>query len=348
MNELICEMCGSNDVIKDEGLFICQSCGTKYSVNEARRMMSGETVSIEGTVKIDSSSELNNLYEVARRAKDSNNAENAINYYSQILSKDPNSWEAQFYTVYFRSLNCKLGEITIAASNLSQNIDPALRLIKNSGTDPYNQKESVREIYDRLHSISQMLYKATEDSFADMSAEMQRRFCNDIVAKATSITKIYYTFGDKVVEIFGDKYKNIATQSWKNGVAMHTDFFHLIDNKKQNRLIVNQYVDKIKINDPSYKRPLEKRGRGCYIATSVYGSYDCPEVWTLRRFRDNILYNHILGRLFIKTYYATSPTLVKYFGDYKIFNKIFKPMLDSFVKKLNEKGVESTYYVDEV
>ena len=23
---------------------------------------------------------------------------------------------------------------------------------------------------------------------------------------------------------------------------------------------------------------------GCYIATAVYGSYDCPQVWTLQRF----------------------------------------------------------------
>lgn len=28
---------------------------------------------------------------------------------------------------------------------------------------------------------------------------------------------------------------------------------------------------------------------GCYVATAVYGSYDCPQVWTLRRFRDNTL-----------------------------------------------------------
>lgn len=348
MNELICEMCGSNEVIKDEGLFICQSCGTKYSVNEARRMMTGETVSIEGTVKIDSSSELNNLYEVARRAKNTDNAENAINYYSQILAKDPNSWEAQFYTVYFRARNCKLGEIAIEASNLSQNIDPVLRLIKDSDIDSYNQKQIVEEIYDRLHHISQSFYKSTEDYFDNMSAEMQNRFCNDVVTKAISITNIYYTFGDKAIEILGDEFKKIATQSWKNGVAMHTDFFHLIGNKNQNRVIINQYVDKIKANDPSYKQPSKKRGRGCYVATSVYGSYDCPEVWTLRRFRDNILSNHILGRAFIKSYYATSPTLVKYLGDKKIFNMIFEPILNKFVKKLNEKGIESTYYVDEV
>ena len=28
---------------------------------------------------------------------------------------------------------------------------------------------------------------------------------------------------------------------------------------------------------------------GCYVATAVYGSYDCPEVWTLRRYRDYTL-----------------------------------------------------------
>ena len=87
MNELVCEMCGSNDIVKQDGLYVCQSCGTKYSVEEARKMMSGETVEVEGTVKIDSSTELANLYEIARRAKDSDNSENAINYYDKIFNR---------------------------------------------------------------------------------------------------------------------------------------------------------------------------------------------------------------------------------------------------------------------
>lgn len=36
--------------------------------------------------------------------------------------------------------------------------------------------------------------------------------------------------------------------------------------------------------------------QGCYVATCVYGSYDCPQVWTLRRFRDNTLAETMLGR----------------------------------------------------
>ena len=38
---------------------------------------------------------------------------------------------------------------------------------------------------------------------------------------------------------------------------------------------------------------------GCYVATAVYGSYDCPQVWTLRRFRDDTLAETWYGRAFI-------------------------------------------------
>lgn len=85
---------------------------------------------------------------------------------------------------------------------------------------------------------------------------------------------------------------------------------------------------------------------GCYVATAVYGSYDCPEVWTLRRFRDNTLAETLLGRAFIHTYYAISPTLVKWFGKTDWFKSMWKPTLDKMVKKLNSEGVENTSYND--
>lgn len=85
---------------------------------------------------------------------------------------------------------------------------------------------------------------------------------------------------------------------------------------------------------------------GCYIATSIYGSYDCPEVWTLRRFRDFKLAESVLGRAFIKLYYSTSPTLVKWFGKTLFFKKTFKPILDKLVYVLQHKGVKSTPYKD--
>lgn len=95
----------------------------------------------------------------------------------------------------------------------------------------------------------------------------------------------------------------------------------------------------------TYETPDAKSG-GCYIATAVYGSYDCPEVWTLRRFRDYTLHGTWYGRVFIRLYYAISPKLVRWFGNAHWFQAIFKPFLDRIVNKLQRKGIESTPYQD--
>ena len=85
---------------------------------------------------------------------------------------------------------------------------------------------------------------------------------------------------------------------------------------------------------------------GCYVATAVYGSYDCPEVWTLRRYRDNTLAITWFGRTFIKLYYAVSPTLVKIFGNNSLFLSFSKWKLDKMVRSLTDSGIENTPYND--
>lgn len=93
-------------------------------------------------------------------------------------------------------------------------------------------------------------------------------------------------------------------------------------------------------------RAQKKDGGGCYIATAVYGSYDCPQVWTLRRYRDYALAKTWCGRAFIHTYYAISPTLVKCFGHSKWFIAFWRDRLDKMVAKLQAKGFASTSYQD--
>ena len=90
----------------------------------------------------------------------------------------------------------------------------------------------------------------------------------------------------------------------------------------------------------------KKLSSGCYVATCVYGSYDCPEVWTLRRYRDNTLAETWYGRAFIRTYYSVSPTIVKLFGDTKWFKKMWREKLDKMIADLQAKGVENTPYQD--
>jgi hypothetical protein len=106
---------------------------------------------------------------------------------------------------------------------------------------------------------------------------------------------------------------------------------------------INTWSDGEQVSPSNNNAPVSK---GCYIATAIYGSYDCPEVWTLRRYRDFILDQTWGGRLFIKIYYSISPTLVKWFGESNWFHYLMKTPLDKMVKKLQRKGVDNTPYED--
>ena len=44
MKAITCEMCGSHDFVKQDGVFICQGCGMKYSLEDAKK--SGAVVEI--------------------------------------------------------------------------------------------------------------------------------------------------------------------------------------------------------------------------------------------------------------------------------------------------------------
>ena len=89
-------------------------------------------------------------------------------------------------------------------------------------------------------------------------------------------------------------------------------------------------------------------GGGCYVATAVYGSYDCPQVWVLRRYRDYVLMENPLGRAFVRLYYAVSPTLVRLFGKTRWFSGMLRPILNKKVDALKEKGYKDKEYQDRV
>lgn len=135
---------------------------------------------------------------------------------------------------------------------------------------------------------------------------------------------------------------------YKNKLCISFDF--LFDNKEKKIVIAEPGYDtwdepKFYILERIENSKYTKR-EGCYIATCVYGSYDCPEVWTLRRFRDNTLYKTSFGRNFIKIYYTISPLLVKCFGNCRLIKKCWKMILDCIVSKLNSSGYSDTKYND--
>ena len=142
---------------------------------------------------------------------------------------------------------------------------------------------------------------------------------------------------------------NNATNSGLTWTSSNPDVASIDANGTITAVKEGEAVITVSANDDSIKATCAvtvTNGGGCYVATCVYGSYDCPEVWTLRRFRDETLAQTWYGRAFIHTYYAISPTIVKWFGDTDWFKNMWRGTLDKMVQNLNAKGVANTPYDD--
>lgn len=163
MNKLVCELCGSHDIIKQDQFFVCQSCGCKYTTEEAKKII------IDVNVKTDSSERIKNLYELARRAKASNNYPDASRYYYDIVREVPDDWEAFFFSTFFKFQSAKIIEIENAAQSVTNSIEPTFKLINNN--IPIENKPTViDEVVTYIKQFSTVLSRASENFYAEHSS----------------------------------------------------------------------------------------------------------------------------------------------------------------------------------
>ena len=91
MKKIVCEMCGSTEFAKEGDYMVCQSCGTKFTIEDARKMM----VEVSGTVNVANSAQFDNLVTLAKSAFDGGNFATAEKYLDQALAMDgahPDLW----------------------------------------------------------------------------------------------------------------------------------------------------------------------------------------------------------------------------------------------------------------
>lgn len=215
-----------------------------------------------------------------------------------------------------------------------------------------NNYDEAFNLYDKSYSICNNIKAAY---FIGHMFYMGESVDKDIDASVNMLTAV----ADINLNIKHENAIYIMVANYELGVIYATEQGYKNKEKSLERLnkakelgyeITDKQIKNIvdNIEDDSAKPNSDKSSKknGCYIATCVYGSYDCSPVWTLRRFRDDILSESFWGKTFIKLYYWVSPTLVKIFGKTLWFHKMWKPLLDKIVQKLSDRGIENTPYKD--
>ena len=256
MKALVCEMCSSPNLIKKDGMYVCENCGTRYTIEEARKLMIEGPVDVSGsTIKIDTSNELANLYQIARRAKNDNNSENAAKYYDMILIKDPTSWEAAFYVVYFKAMECTVAQIHSAAISVNNCEDSVLALIRDYVPEA-NQQDAVAEVVMSSMQIAYILAGGAKRYYEETAPDIRSKYVREYIDRVLAAKDILYTCGTQIESIWGNQ-KDImlyAVNAWEAGIDLHTNILPHLYDKSRNREIIVSYAKKIMEYDPAYAK----------------------------------------------------------------------------------------------
>jgi len=198
MKQIVCEMCGGKDLIKQDGTYVCQNCGTKYSVEEAKKMM----------VTIDNSAKLENALKNARRAKECNDYKEAEKFYNIVQMEEPENWEANFYSNYCKAMMSDISQVTYYITNCIKNV---LKDVKKLN-DTIQQNEAIKQINTDLSTLATLGYNNVINFynsqktiynnilFASKISDVNLKCANDILPFADMLT----FFGKELVSEFGE------------------------------------------------------------------------------------------------------------------------------------------------
>jgi len=354
MKQLTCEICGSTDVMKQDGVFVCQTCGCKYSVEDVKRMMIEGTVDVSGsTIKVDNSAFVERYLQNARRAKSKEDWEETEKYYNLVEQNDPTNIEAIFYSAYGKARTSLVDGDLYKRQAVFKVLHNSISVIDDNFDEEKAEEQMV--IIEQMHNDIMSLYgsnfvfnyKTNQNGAWTWTDKW------DTVTMFNNVAGEFITTLENIANKFSTERKTERISYYRLAIKQAEWVLNHgnLSNPQGYRNIIMKFHHLIHEIDPSHEVPElapqnPQKSGGCYVATCVYGSYDCPQVWTLRRYRDYTLAKTWYGRAFIRTYYAISPTLVKWFGHTEWFKNTWKPFLDIIVKKLHLNGIEDTPYID--
>lgn len=325
-----CEMC-NGELVKQDGLFVCQSCGTKYSINEVKKMMNND-VSTQN-VNTNSMDELSRLYTAARNAVDTGDSATAFRHYERISLLDPNSWEALFYCVILQTEDIKNGEITNTALKIQKCLPKIFTLIKQSNLSEDEKFNAVKTVANKCEEKASTLISYSNN------------FCNSLngINGVVALTGIFNAIGSaldgakhvdedrlRCIIISGivmdvanlieknfntedDRYKTIVIDAYESLLAMETTFLNA-----HNKLGKFLFEPTIKANIQNslafYK--------GAEVET--FSKSKTPEINYYNSNSDTTSKNEVKGGTIIKTIIVVSILIFSYVELFSNLSYVFR------------------------
>ena len=305
--EAKCPNCGGDlQVPEDKNTVKCMYCGSDIVVRQAIQKAVAE-----------SGPKLANLLNLAKTAQDSENNQEAYDYYTKVLEIDPENSEA-----WFGKAETAGWTSTLSQFRLPEMVSGVKKAIEYASED---RKEELRVQAARtINNITIAYYNLAKDSLSEYLSYDGGSWGEylgqcDVAVKALESAHGYAPEDLQTMEniilickdnIEGVEYKD-QTNLDINGDPVSTAVGVKPEYEKTLKEKIKFYYEKIKLIDSSYSMPTIQKAKpsSCFIATATMGSYNDPSVLLLREFRDNWISKRRGGQKFIEHYYRLSPVV---------------------------------------
>lgn len=157
---------------------------------------------------------LNNLYVLARRARDNDDADNATKYYDMILMEDPNDWEANYYSACFATQKTNRINFLSSFDTYLNSTVSTLKIINEKYAD--NSAELIKVASEILNSAKTMFSTAFNFMFVTYHSE-------DRISAKKRIINYYLDFMNTIEPMYS-KYPeltSIIVDMGKDCLKMH-------------------------------------------------------------------------------------------------------------------------------
>ena len=206
MKQLTCEICGSTDLLKQDGVFVCQSCGCKYSVEEAKKMMIEGVVEVTGTVKVDNNENVENYLQNARHAKNREDWEETQKYYSMVEQHQPNNVEANFYSAYGKVRTSLMDTDIYKREQAFKVLSNCMPMIENNYDKEKDNESFIKQISTDIISLASNKY------VYEKRIVQGREDITDSIKTLTYFNELHYNFIktlENIISLYEDESKVI-------------------------------------------------------------------------------------------------------------------------------------------
>jgi ribosomal protein L37AE/L43A len=302
VKKMVCELCGSNNFTKDsEGLFVCDYCRTKYTPEQAQKML------VEGTVRVDRSEDVDKFLRLAKSALEHSNPAEAYDYSNRALEIDTENSEAWFLKA--RAAGWSSNMISPRYTEMVGAFRTAL------ANAPEDRKESMmKEAADELNNVAVTVHKISYQEVLDHPS-------------VDSIWQDHITRADEAISMFLQAHQwGGGRQPLDNVVYVATNLFRgpqfVLPNGRATSRTLNQNGqvhfqakideagEKIRLIDPTYitPRPGTSSSR-CFVITATMGDEGAFPVVVLRHYRETVLLPSSAGQPLVAWYEKHGPEL---------------------------------------